>query len=259
MTTTERKTTKDEPVEGYFDYHSRQDGNAKPKMPGEVDVDGLKAQISALTSTVTKLQETNYALMASPAPVSGTNDLREPGEVNLSDLPDPISSPEEYTRTLSERITKHSKALMDYERKQTEAKTSESNRLDGLWDGFKDEYSEKGYADADKVGYATQLVVNRAKKRGVDVNKYAFQTTPKFYEDITKEYDKVFGSPVKDDEPAAAATASDDDVGMPYATPNRTGAMFGGMESGHKPAPAEQQKGDMFSDLREIQHKARIY
>ncbi len=249
--TNEKRVTEEEKVTGYFEHFNPEGAKPAAKAEPVIDSGALNEQIKALTAQVDTLQSANYSLMTQPAASAVAPAAPDPAPMSLDDLPDAVTEPEAYTKALTERIVSMTSKESATSAAAVATAANEKAQMSGLWDDFEDRYAEKGYDDEEKVGYAAYRVAGKARKRGMDVNKYAYQTRDKFFSDVTAEYDKTFGKP--GEEPATTKeTAPKDDEA------DRAAFMFGG-EAGAKVTPTKPEKGDMFSDLAEIQAKMRLY
>lgn len=209
----------------------------------------LLARIEALTSQVSGLQSTNTALMSQPqmhnAPPAPTLDL--------SNMPDPTLDPEAYARETimrQQKFNESQRAVQEYNAQQQQV---EQRRLNALWEQFQE--AHPGYDNIEQIEFVTRKVVQRAADRGLDVNKYMYANSAGFMNDVVHEYDKIFGQPANDDDD------DDNDVsGTIEAADDRSAGIFGGMESGGKPAQGGKDKpGDMFDDIKAFQKKTGFY
>ena len=200
--------------------------------------------------------------LSSAAPT--VRDSPKPPTLNLENLPDPVSDPKEYGKVLGERTAIYNRELNEHytatQQQQTQGVSSAQ-----LWEDFAEEYD--AYAqDQEGVEFATNKVIATAKRRGLDISKYMFANSDRFFRDVVKAYDARFGKPEGDDNetmetrdihqrrPAKRQEQEDDrDEG-------RTQGIFGGQESGSQGrAPRPPQPGDMLKDLQDMQRKSGYY
>jgi hypothetical protein len=248
-------------AEGLPSDDNRGDGDTKP--PTETD------RIAALERTIQLLQEqqerteaANVALTARAAPPVAPT---PPKGVSFEGLPDPVDDPAGYSRELNARIDTMIQERLNYDAASRQHANQSAQTKDALWDDFKEEFPE--YAeDEDRVGFVTQKVLKRAQARGLDIERYMTGNSQRFYGDIVKEYNTVFGAPQPDDEaeddyedtrPAPRRRARDESEPR-----GRTDGIFGGIDPGAgrgrgrgREAPDDNQPGDMIKELQEMQRK----
>lgn len=172
-----------------------------------------------------------------------------PGVLKLDGLPDPTVDPEGYARELQTRMADHQRQQVDYNNWQNDQRKKEEGRTAALWQDFAIKYGD--YAeDKAKAEFAAQQVAQRAMARNIDVGRYMFEHTDRFLAEVVQVYDQVFGKPGQDeDEP--------DETTRPAT---RTAGIFGGQESGGKPAGGKQPpQSDMIKELHDVQRKLGLY
>lgn len=103
--------------------------------------------------------------------------------------------------------------------------------------------------------FVVDKITKKASRRGVDVNRYMFGAGDQFFDDIVKTYDETFGAikaDGKSEEPAPKGGEEEDE--------NRTGGIFGGVETGGRPTGgADEKPGDMIEDLHALQKKSGFW
>lgn len=204
----------------------------------DVDVDKLMERIAALETQTASLKGANDALMAQfdrPAPKI------DPQPKGPTTLPDPMLDAEGYGRGLEERIVGRLDAQRAAERAQQEEARRLEQQSNQLWETFSTRYPE--YKEfPDRVEFVASRVSEAAAKRGVDLRRYMLQTPDQYLADVATEYQKVFGEK-KDPEP------------------NRTGGVFGGLETGGRPSPSANppEAGDMIADIHAMQRRTGFH
>lgn len=226
-------------------------------------IEDLQKQLAAMNERVEQAERIQ-TVITSPATVSVAP--KEPA-FNLDNLPDPIADPQAYSKEMAARQVNYSKQLHEFYQEQNAATAKTQGTYQQLWSDFASQYGE--YADDQEgVEFATQKVRNTLIKRGVDVDKYMFSQPDKFFKEITKTYDQRFGAPAEGEsfepEPAPRRRTAPQrqavDRDADDLQPNRTGGIFGGIDSGGGGrAAATPPPGDMMKDLRDIQRKTGYY
>lgn len=243
-----------------------QDGGSQPKAKADTQdgptVADLMKQLEAMNS---RLEQSERASLALATPTPQVPSLAPEPKMNFDGMPDPVIDPKGYGEHLAARMTKYNSEMVDYNAKRNAPAQNQGQNLDTLWEDFNERFP--AYAeDQDRIEYATQQAVKQAERRGLDVRKY-MQTMPdRFFNDITKAFDKTFGRPDEgefEDEPRAAAPPrrqraprrepDEDDE------PTRTGGIFGGHDPSGGRAPKAPPAGDMITDLQNIQRKMGYY
>lgn len=226
-------------------------------------IEDLQKQLAQMNERVEAAERVQTVIQT---PITVAAPPKEP-TFNLDNLPDPIADPKAYSEEMARRQGAYSKQLNDFYQEQRDVSARTQGTYQQLWSDFASQYGE--YADDQEgVEFATQKVRNTLLKRGVDVDKYMFSQPDKFFKEITKTYDARFGQPEESEslepepmqrrrQPAQrqAVDRNPDDV-----QPNRTGGIFGGIDSGSggRAAPIPPA-GDMMKDLRDIQRKTGYY
>lgn len=228
----------------------------EPEKPVEKAAD---PQVTALLAQIAALQEQSRLTAEASLRASTVDPVKAPvppAAVSYENMPDPTIDPEGYGKELQTRITRQLQAQQAYE---TEVRVQTGNKQavqDDLWSDFQENFEEYAEDEA-RIGFVTEQVAKRYQARGVDVGRFMVQNKERFFADITKEYDKVFGAPTDDDDTPVvqSQTALSD-------PPSRTGGVFGGQESGGRPAPtgaAAEDKDAFTKELRSYQSKSGYY
>jgi hypothetical protein len=219
---------------------------AKDKEDNAPDFSALQSRLDALEARNKSLERANLSLMSTPAPAGTDYTDVKPKEIDFSGMPKIEDDPDGYLAELQKRVkgvVEHNTqaALSGNRRAQSEADKSKE-----LWDDFANTYEDLA-GDQKKVGYVAGIVVEKAQKRGVDVQKYVYTNREMFFEDVKDEYEKVFGK-AKDKD---AETDNDDD------DDSRTASVFGGSGStkGGKSRRQLEPESSFLGDLRTVQEK----
>lgn len=208
----------------------------------------MEARLAALAAQVESLERANAALMSAPMVKQQPQLPDAPAALSMEGLPDPTTQPEEYAKELNTRIANHTKAHFDYNQRvaATNAATEKTQKeqFDELWSDFNIEYDE--LADHPKqVQFAANEVIERARKRGIDIERYVFQNRAKFFADVAKEYDTIFG----DGEPS---TPTGGDA-------LRTSVMGGGSADAGSRRGAPAAPSSLTKELQAEQRKMNLF
>ena len=232
----------------------------KPKEPEPepdkkaVDVDALVARLDRLEQDNQTLQQSNLALMSTPRQEYNPPPAQAPTPGIMEGLPDPVSEPESYGKELERRITDRIDNALTQQSGVHDQQQKTSGRIEALWGEFAEHPKYKDYAEnVDRVEFAATKVAKRAEAKGLNIDKYMFTTSEQFFSDIAVEMDKTF--------PKAEPDAKKKDGDKPKGEEEeRTGGIFGGLESGGKPAEdAKAEAGDMLEDITELQRKSEYF
>lgn len=224
------------------------------KKGTEVDVTALMTQIGALQARQEQLEATNMALMA---PVRTTVAPQEPQKFTTEDLPDPVVEPEKYAEEINKRINASFQSQQNFNAAQNNEANTRKNQLDALWDDFVIAYPAIA-EQTEKAEFAIGQVAKKAKTRGIDMDRYMFNNSSKFMQDVEKEFVRVFGEleDGEDDEPVVRRRgkqlAAEEDEG-------RTAGIFGGIESGNRAVQQKPGPGDMIKDIQDLQRKSGFF
>lgn len=253
-------------------YADEMNDRAEPEQNTQVEPKD-NDRIAALERTIEALQRQTEA--AEAANLALTTRAVEPqapqapAGVDFSGLPDPVEQPKEYGEQLQGRIDQMIQNRMQYDRDLRAHQGSQAQTKDVLWEDFKDQFPE--YAeDEERVGFVTQQVLKRASARGLDTNRYMTGNSNRFFKDVVKEFDKVFGAPEElddddyDDEPAPRRRAQAQRRDADPEPRNRTGGILGGMDGGagrsrRSANPDDDGPGDMIKEIQEVQRKGGYY
>lgn len=194
-------------------------------------------------------------------------EIKEP-TLDLKGLPDPVAQPEAYAEVIAQRTIKYQNDMQDYRtRKSGAAKPQAGGDFDALWEDFVEK--NPAYAENDaRTRFAVGEVAKKLAKKGVDMNRYLFTRSERFFKDVTDEYDKVFGKPVTEDDldledrpdqskGRRSQRASSDDDG----DDGRAATILGGGDnpSGTREGPPTPKPGDFIKDLTDMQRKSGYF
>jgi hypothetical protein len=213
------------------------------------------AQIAALQKRLDDLSRANVALM-SQAPQTVQNP-EAPKPLDLSGMPDPVSDPVGYNTELNKRVEARISSSLTYNQHQSSTAQDQQKKFDSLWTDFS---NHEQYGDIakheDRVKFIAGQLVEEAKGRGMDPQKYVLTGREQFFGDIASRYEKIFGKE------EAEVSEKDDDVSDKDTDDGRATSILGGMESGFASgtkATGKEQLGDMTTDLKDIQRRSGFY
>ena len=235
---------------GVKDITVTQEEAAKDE-PKVVDVDALVARLDRLEQDNVSLQQSNLALMA--APKQQTASVAVPPPVSIvADLPDPVAEPENYSRMLEDRIIQRIDGAVSASENATAERARSSKQIEVLWDEFSNAYPDHA-KNTKLTEFVATKVAETADAKGLNLDTYMFTNSQQFFKDIVSEMDvmlpKVEPKEVKDD----PKKAEEDEL-------NRTGGIFGGLETGGSPSSGSDiVEGDLISDLTELQRKSGYF
>jgi hypothetical protein len=199
-------------------------------------------RIAGLETGLKSARETNIALMSAPPQQQYQAPVQQ--QPQRQEMPDPITDKDAYAARIRADILSELNTQNAQMSAHQAAQAQAAQRVDVLWETFEERYSDLA-EDPALVEVAASKVIKEMGRRGVDTNKYMFQASDQFLEDVAKrmkaDYGHVFE---KGGTPSAPATGA-----------NRT-AVFGGMDGSTIGAkPAEAPAGDMIADIQELQKK----
>lgn len=248
------------------------DGENLPKVDADYVAD-LEKQLKRLQDQRDDQRDEQLLYLDQRPNQSQVSDGPIEVKVDSIPLPDPALEPAEFAAAVSRRA----QITMENAKRRDEFDAKRKNDIDGkinnLWSNFNSDYEE--YAgDKKKIEYAAQQVLAEAQRRGIDPQRYMFTTQNKFFRDVAKQYDEIFGAPDIDD-------TLDEDIaprGRNASNPSsrrqprdrnrqeddegRSAGIFGGNESGGRPGRRVEQDDkatDMISELQAVQRKMGLY
>lgn len=183
-------------------------------------------------------------------------------------LPDPAVDPDGFASAMERRT--EIKLENSRRREAAERKRNEDidEKIENLWTDFGRQFPDIA-GNKKRVEFAATQVIANAQKRGIDVNRYMFATQGKFFKDVAKEYDEVFGDIDTGDEDDYDTQVSssrrrnsrnrnrseDEPVG-------RTAGLFGGGPGGRrtsKKAEEDETSGGLIDELQKIQKSSGFF
>ena len=193
-------------------------------------------------------------------------------QMNLDNLPDPVSNPKEYGAAIAAATLKYQNDLSGWENRRQQAVTPPKlGDPDAVFEEFAEQFPEY-VENEERITFATAQVSKKLAKKGIDVQKYLFTKSPQLFKEIIKTYDDVFGKPeglgedgdATGDEPVTPTRpkprqvqAADDDANDDEG---RTEGIFGGGEPGAGPARGAAPKpGDLIKDIQDMQRKSGYF
>jgi hypothetical protein len=230
----------------------------------DVAMKALQDQIAMLRETQQRNARASSVLMSQ---VGGDQPPRVITEMNLENLPDPVTDPQGYAKEIAKRGADMLASQRNYDAWVAQKQKQSSDALETVWNNFSQAHPE--YASHTKlVQAAASSAISAARARGIDPNKYVVGDTENFFEDVMKEMrdmaggDTIFKADTEDgdetdDTGTGGAGATTGDLGeADDEDPDRTAGVFGGQDSGGRPNPsAKPLDVDMFKDIREFQQK----
>lgn len=278
MAISTRKRTETQPQppeENIFEALGVQDpdaGSAKGKKAATdanaVTVESLQRQIAEMNARLQQQNEAQLALLASPVTIQGGNQGQSPPLIDLNGLPDPLTETEAYNKALAERITAAIARGNEASNASQQQNASLESRADLLFEDFSEKFEP--YSEfPDRVKFAAEKVASRAQQRGIDLNKYMFVTSDRFFNDVVKEYDTTFGKPEGDgddetdiDQTDEGADTSQPDRGTPQdpdAADGRTASIFGGQNPAGGKRGTGERPSDMIKDITDLQRASGFF
>lgn len=229
-------------MENEFDFESEAD-----EAPGEAP----KVDLAALQARLDKAEADNLALRrqmtaaAFAAPPKNELAPPPPPPLDLKGLPDPMDDRTQWEGAAAQRINQYLNQRLELERQAAQAQP-EANPADHLWNEFKAAHPDIA-ADEEKVGVAVHFAKEKAKRRGLDVDRYMAGASDMFFEDVVAEHERLFGK-------AKPVQQKAEDVD------NRTAGLFGGMEGMGKPTQAKSTEplGSLSGDILKMQRSAGL-
>jgi hypothetical protein len=132
--------------------------------------------------------------------------------VDFSGLPDPVEKPEEFQKTLQQRVgsalQNQQKQLQEYWQQTSQKQFSEKEHLDRLWNKFQTEHSD--LADKNALLQGTIATYKgELSQRGLDIQQEIYQNPDNFINEVARRMRAELGTPAP-------------------APVNRTGGLGGG-------------------------------
>jgi hypothetical protein len=224
-----------------------------------------------------QLEETQRANTALLAQAPRAQNFEAPTPVKEKPLPDPAIDPDGFAVAMEERLRNRLEASnrTNYEASRTQRELTD--RVEGLWEDFNSTYSDY---DQEKVEIAAGKVAEKAKRKGLDVEKYMFVSSDRFFRDTVKEYERLFGAPGEENDEDVDDNDYDDAPRSRKARPasngktrnrrdrddddrddGRSASIFGGQESGGRPGKSrkDDEGPSMIDDIHNMQTRTGFY
>lgn len=210
----------------------------------EVTTAALLEQIGSLKAEIAQMGQTQTAILSQPS----VDTRVDPPPVKAPEFPDPTIYPVEYAKAVAEYTVALQRHDADQRAHENKQRATQSNQYDQLFEDFAEAYPE--YAEDDsRMEFVALKVADDAKRRGLDVNRYMFSNPSRFFKDVTKKYETIFGKPGEETD---TETETDQDDG-------RSTSIFGGLESSPRGKPATPPAGDMVKDLQDVQRRLGLF
>lgn len=216
------------------------------KADTETQIASLLGRIEQLSQSVSSLQETNSALLSRPQVVYAEPQYVAPQQDQ--GMPDPLENPDAFTNVLTERILNRVNDLMNEDRRAQDNVSAAQNASDELWEDFSGSYSHwEDYPD--QIGYIAQKVLDDAKKKGKDPERYVFVTRDQYFKDIDAKARQMFGHLLEDG-----------DDGSDDSDTDRSGGVWPG-QGAPMPRPSQKQSmgTDMIVEIQKLQKESGFY
>lgn len=242
------------------------DAGRKAKGTGEgenPDMKAMMAQITALGKQVESLQGAQMAMLSVPSVPQVAPQPKEAPKVDLTGLPDQITDPQGYEKALNERISAVISAKLEHlsaaQQAQASRQKQHDDRIAALWDDFGERYSDLAM-HPDIIEVAATKVITKARKRGLDVDRYMFGPGSSFLDDVAREMKTRYGKLLAPEGKGADEDAEDEGDDDGEQADARTDGMFGGAAPGAKPAEGKKQApGDLLDDLKGLQRISGMF
>lgn len=249
----------DAPVQSILEHLAAQNPPPVVEQKPEVDVAALLTQIASLNERAERYERTNAALMATP-PASQYQYPAQPAyntaspvpQAQFGPLPDPVMDEVGFNKALSDRIAATVGAALQAQNQIQAQQAAQEGQVDHLWNQFEAKYPELA-KHKKLVGVSASDIAQEMRMRGIDMNRYMNVASEQFLDEVANRMKKDFGPMVDPEE-------VDEKLLPTRQAIQRTAGVFGGVDSGGKPAaPAEAQPGSMVKDLQDLQIKSGYY
>jgi hypothetical protein len=230
------------------------EGSEEVQQVGQFDPKALLDRINALEGSLERQRKTNLALMSqNPA----QNFQPGPGpapQLSYEGLPDPVTDPDGYGRAMAERNQRYLTELNQYQAAQQAPQNDLATKAERLWGDFRENYPAYTEEDKDRVDYVAGKVIRKMTSKGVDVNRYVFGASEDFFEDVDKEFQKMFGGKAPEKKRPVSEDTDDnfEDDGRTEGFPANRLSPFDKVKSRGETEPSV---GEAFAQMAEWQHK----
>lgn len=261
----EDEDTLQHPMAQVFEDVDNEDG---PEPVENEQYEKLAQQLSDMQKRLDEQSRLNMTLMQQPQKWQSQDTYVEQ-DPNKIPLPDPALDPDGFSAAQIKRADVAAENRRQRDDRARKQQADIDTKVDNLWAAFGESYPDYD-GDKRKTEFVATQVLQRAKAKGLDVERYMFLNQDTFLADVAKEYDDVFGAPDGDDDdyedrrPAARAKPrrradnrrrNDDDDG-------RSASIFGGQESSGRHTRRnddENGPGNMIDDLQIAQKKSGFF
>lgn len=239
----------------YPDLRTSDDDETEDKTAkgggGSDDIAALKEQIARLEGQIS-----SAASRSTPPPASRQETPPQAPTIDYSKAPDPIQEPAAYAKFVRDAT----QATIDYEKQayqyQQRQASNKNNRTAELWNTFSESY--KDYAsNEERVEVAASRVLAKAAAKGIDTDKYMYESSDKFMKDVTAEIDRLFGKPQSGKSGDGDDDDDDDDDDRSTGLPGGATGGTDGPRGGSQKAPPSKY-GELGSELKAWQQKVGI-
>lgn len=258
--------------------NSRQSGREedapgpRDTLTAQVDVADLLRQVAEMKQQLEQSQRIDTTLMTTQVEVRP----EPPKPVSYEGLPDPVVDPVAYARGIEQRIVQNINQQRDYEQGQQRSAVTREQKFQAIWDDFSDRYEDIAL-EPKKLEFAVKSVVDSAKARGIDLDRYMFGARERFMSDVAKEFEQTFGREEQEEDtpaPRKRGRPRNEDRTPPRRNlrvvndrdtddDGRTGGIFGGNESGgartQTQSDPNSKSADMIRDLHDMQRKSGFF
>lgn len=232
------------------------DVDKKTEEPWRSEIGAIRTEMSqALGALTAALQRSAPAPVQAPAQ---TEPLKL--DINLNGLPNPQEDLDgfmkEYAKRTAEAVTSYNAALTEDLTAEAQAQVRQNAEFNRVWMEFKSANPAIA-AVPPLVEQATRNTRARLQARGLDPDKFMFESTAEFNELVAGEARGIISSAAKD----MGLTASpdvDNDEPAGGGDVDRSGGIPGGNTFGASRKTAEKQLPSMIDDLKAEQKRLGI-
>lgn len=196
-----KKTKKAAPADQWamFEIPGLTDTQDKPTPPEakEPTVAELMEKLNLLDKDNRSLRQAFLAQSTrpDPAPLTSTAIPQRAADVqiDMTGLPSPTESPESaeaYAREIARRVNAAQEARLQAEREATSTRDQRTRQVEGVMDAFKAKHPSLA-KDREVVEMFATRLLTQAQQKGMDPNKYMFNATDDFVEDLAASMKKV--------------------------------------------------------------------
>lgn len=172
---------------------SQQEEEGGEKTPDELSelrerLERFEAKEREFSERERRMQETIDKLLTSQQAQQRPAQSSGPEQISFNDLPDPVDKPDEFKRTLGERMQR---MLASQQQAQTQQQTRQQ-RLDAVWNQFQSKYPELSKREALVNGVAA-LEANQLRSRGLDPQEALLADPDGFMDRIARKMRQELG------------------------------------------------------------------